>query len=259
MKFERRAENPEMEEVLYREYKELRSKGLKVKAWWFQLWAKQILHKLQPQATFFFCCLKKRHSISKRRATNMCQKEPTDKCTAIQQFHQLIRRTAREGNQVGQLGQWTLSNIANMDQTPLPFTFSDGETYADKGDHSVWVRGGASDLEKRQCTVQLTIFADGETRVKPLVLFRGKEKRNTLVELARYDKRVFVKFQPNAWCDEYIMKFWVTYCWKSFGKRRMHLILDVHRAKKTEAIQKMLEEDCRTSITYVPGGCTSLV
>ena len=86
-----------------------------------------------------------------------------------------------------------------MDQTPLPFTFSDGETYADKGDRSVWVRGGASGLAKQQCTVQLTIFADGETRVKPLVLFRGKGKRITLVELARYDKRVIVKFQPNAW------------------------------------------------------------
>ena len=39
----------------------------------------------------------------------------------------------------------------------------------------------------------------------------------------------------------------------------MHLVLDVHRAQKTEAIQKMLEEDCQTSITYIPGGCTSLV
>ena len=37
----------------------------------------------------------------------MCQKEPMNKCTAIQQFHQLIRKTAREGNQVGQLRQWT--------------------------------------------------------------------------------------------------------------------------------------------------------
>lgn len=61
-----------------------------------------------------------------------------------------------------------------MDQTPLPFTFSGGQTYSDRGEHSVWVRGGASGLEKRQCTVQLTIFADGEARVKPLIIFRGK-------------------------------------------------------------------------------------
>ena len=55
------------------------------------------------------------------------------------------------------------------------------------------------------------------------------------------------------------MKFWVTHCWKPFCRNSMHLVLDVHRAQKTKAIQKMLEEDCQTSITYIPGGCTSLV
>ena len=61
-----------------------------------------------------------------------------------------------------------------MDQTPLPFTFCGGATYADTGDESVWVRGGGAGLEKRQCTAQLTIFADGKTRVKPLLIFRGQ-------------------------------------------------------------------------------------
>ena len=39
----------------------------------------------------------------------------------------------------------------------------------------------------------------------------------------------------------------------------MHLVLDVHRAQKTQEIQDVLEGECNTSITYVPGGCTSLV
>ena len=77
---------------------------------------------------------------------------------------------------MGPLGQWT-THIANMDQTPLPFTFSDGETYADTGEHSVWVQGGTSGLGKRQCTAQLTVFADGVPRVKPLLIFRGKGKQ----------------------------------------------------------------------------------
>ena len=59
-----------------------------------------------------------------------------------------------------------------MDLTPLQFCFSKGPTYADHGDKTVWVRGAASGLEKRQCTVQLTIFTDGEPRVKPLSIFR---------------------------------------------------------------------------------------
>ena len=63
-----------------------------------------------------------------------------------------------------------------MDQTPLPFAFSEGNTYADRGEQTLWVRGAASGLDKRRCTVQLTIFADGIPRVKPLLIFRGKGK-----------------------------------------------------------------------------------
>ena len=61
-----------------------------------------------------------------------------------------------------------------MDWTPLPFSFTNGGTYADTGDK---VRGGASGLEKRQCAAQITLFADGEPRVKPLLIFKGKGKR----------------------------------------------------------------------------------
>ena len=101
-----------------------------------------------------------------------------------------------------------------MDQTPLPFTFSSGETYADAGDRTVWVRGGASGLDKYQCTVQLTLFADGEPRMKPLLIFRHQGKRIGLAEQVRYDRRVVVKFQRNAWCDGDIMKYWVVQMWK---------------------------------------------
>ena len=50
----------------------------------------------------------------------------------------------------------------------------DGETYTDTGEKSMWVHGGGSGLDKPRCTVQLTLFADGEQQVKPLVIFRGK-------------------------------------------------------------------------------------
>ena len=40
-------------------------------------------------------------------------------------------------------------------------------------------------MQKRQCTVQLTIFADGEPRVKPLIIFKGKGLRIPLREKVR--------------------------------------------------------------------------
>ena len=53
----------------------------------------------------------------------------------------------------------------------------DGKTYNQTGLKDIWCASGSSGLEKRQCTVQLTIFADRVSRVRPLVIFRGKGLR----------------------------------------------------------------------------------
>ena len=177
----RRAMYPEMETELYREYKALRKRGLKVKGFWFKTRAKQLLERIDPKASFNFSdgsfdSFKKRYRISFRRSTNVCQKPADDKKSAVRSFHKTIREIACDGEQTGQVGRFELHQVANVDQTPLPFCFADGATYADTGDSTVWVRGGGSGLEKRQCTVQLTLFADGKTRVKPLIIFRGKGK-----------------------------------------------------------------------------------
>ena len=175
---------PDLEAALFEEYQELRKKGLKVKGYWFRIRARQLLDSMHPEATFYFSncwfkAFKDRHGISLRRPTNICQRPAEDKMTAVQSFHKDLRQKAavRDGEERRDVGRFSLSQIANMDQTPLPFCFTDGRTYTDKGDKTVWVRGGPSGMEKRQCTVQLTIFADGEPRTKPLIIFRGKGLR----------------------------------------------------------------------------------
>lgn len=112
---QRRADYPEMEEELYKEYKELRKKGLftstaivscnsyrvliglKVKGYWFKTRAKQLHAKIYHDKPFscsdgWFDAFKQRHKISFRRATNACQKPAENKKDAIQQFHKAIRR-----------------------------------------------------------------------------------------------------------------------------------------------------------------------
>lgn len=100
------------------------------------------------------------------------------------------------------LGKFTLATIANVDQTLLPFIFNKGQGYDQKGTKTVWHRGAQSGLDKRQCTVQLMIFADGKPRIKPLLIFRGKGLRISQAEKKEHDRRVVVKFQENAQCDE---------------------------------------------------------
>ena len=191
----RRCQYPDLEEELYREYKNLRRQGVKVKGFWFRTRAKQLLQQMHPDDTFHFSdCwfngFKSRHRISLRRPTNTSQRPAADKREAIQQFHRTIRKLAAEERPTRPVRRFTLKQIANVDQTPLPFSFTNGGTYADTGDKTVWVRGGASGLDKRQCTAQITLFADGEPRVKPLLIFKGKGKRISFREKVRCYLRV---------------------------------------------------------------------
>ena len=53
-------------------------------------------------------------------------------------------------------------------------------------------------IEKRQCTAQITLFADGKARIKPLLIFREKGKRISL------EKRL-VTFMVHATIKHYIL------------------------------------------------------
>ena len=261
----RRAFWPDVEEKLVEEFRELRQKGLKVKQYWFRTRAHQLMSELHPGDDFrfsqgWFDRFKARNNIY-RRATNVAQQKPADH-EKIRNFHLGIRQVAASKEaEAGQLGKFSLSTIANVDQTPLPF--NKGQGYDQMGAKSVWHCGAQSGLDKRQGTVQLTILADGEPRIKPLLTFRGKGLRISQTEEKAYDRRVDVKFQENAWCDQNIMNYWVSNMWRRpfapEAQKPKLLIADVHKAQKTPAIVDKLKRECKTEVVLVPPGCTSLV
>ena len=76
--------------------------------------------------------------------------------------------------------------------------------YQKTGADKVWIASGQSGLEKRHCTVQLPIFADGNA-LPPLLIFRGKGLR---IGKAMGSK-IKVIFQPKTSCDEAVMKKWL--------------------------------------------------
>lgn len=123
----------------------------------------------------------------------------------------------------------------------------------------MWHQGAQSGMEKRQCTVQLIIFADGEPHVKPLLIFRGQGKRISKKEKEAYDKRVVIKFQKKAWCDEAIMKSWVAEMWRRplspEAQKPKLLIADV---QTPPAIASQLK-NCKTEVALVPPGCTNII
>ena len=183
----------------------------------------------------WFDRFKARYDIFLRRPTNAAQKQSETLRSSVQQFHRYLRREATNkseeltNEQTGVVGPWELKDIANMDQTPLQFCFNaKGAIYAVTGEKSVWTRTSGSGHDKRPCTVQLILFADGEPRLKPLLILKGQGKRISGKETKQYDSRVVVKFQENAWCDEEIMIFWLRNMWNKanvFGQPRSSLLV----------------------------------
>ena len=60
-----------------------------------------------------------------------------------------------------------------MDQTGS-FIIDDGKTYQTTNSKDVWCKSSQSGIDKLQCTVQLTVFAEGIRRIRPLLIFRGQ-------------------------------------------------------------------------------------
>jgi len=57
------------------------------------------------------------------------------------------------GLDVPVVGRIKLSEICNIDQSPLPFEFLKGRTYAKRGEKTVRLKGGKSRHDKRMCTL----------------------------------------------------------------------------------------------------------
>ena len=128
----------------------IQAAGLKVKGYWCQICAKQIIEVTNPESSAcfsnsWFDGFEQPRKISLRRATNVSQKPDEDKRGAIQDFHRNIR-VASKRDQTGAVGKFKLQQSASVDQTPLPFSFASGKTHADTRDKMVWVNRGASGL-----------------------------------------------------------------------------------------------------------------
>ena len=146
-----------------------------------------------------------------------------------------------------------------MDQRPWPFVLDNNRTYDTVGAKEIWVRSGKSGLNKRQFTAQLTVFGDGVCRLRPALIFRGKDLLISKEKKSNWDKRVQVFFQEKAWCDQTIMKCWINEEWRNIflnpatpepsGKI---LCADVHRAQQTATVKRMLQSKNTVLVNISP-------
>ena len=111
---------------------------------------------LEPDHNFLFSNhwfrrIQNRYTILLRRKTHCSQKTPTVLEPVIKKFHTSLLRLRNTGI-------FKASDLTNMDQRPLPFVLDKGRTYDQKGVNEVWTQSSQSGLDKRQATVQLTLY-----------------------------------------------------------------------------------------------------
>ena len=104
------------------------------------------------------------------------------------------------GLDVELVGRFKKSEIGNIDQSPLGFDFMGTTTYADTGSKTVFIKESRSGWDKRQCTLQIGVFADGKMRMKPTLIFHGAVARNSArrEEEKKYNYSVVVHFNLKA-------------------------------------------------------------
>jgi len=272
---------PELELNLYDKYRKRRDERKAVRRGWLRREAYKTFADCYPEkdpsefpfSDGWLAGFLSRHLITLRFTTNKSQKIPEDYLQAILSWLRFNRRNSQvrsgTGDEEKVVSQYLLDSVCNLDETPLPFEYLDGQTYADKGSHSVQVKASHSGWDKRQATLLLAVFGSGRSRVQPLIIFKGKEKhegrravhlqRKREEETRQYDPRVEVKWNESAYANGGLLVDWIE---KSLvpalpsGPRL--LALDVAKFHSTDQVLSTLRaNDILPSM--IPPGCTGLV
>jgi hypothetical protein len=265
---------PGLEEALFQAFCERRAKGETVRRDWFRWKSTTLFAEMYPDypVTAFkfskgwFAKFLARQSISLRVITNKAQKLPQEYLQDILSFFRFNRRNSqlRPGDEPQAVGRYKERRIINMDQTPSPFEYLDGQTYEHIGAKTVQAKSTKSGWDKRQATLMISASGDGQL-LKIIIIFRGEGliPHEELAQLYSYSDKVIVLFNENAYCNEEVMQQWfdgllIPYLEEDGDTGPTLGILDAAAFHKTPALLEHYRSyDVTPSI--VPSGCTGLV
>ena len=164
------AQFPEMEDRLHALILEKRQLGRQVGENWIRRHARLEFESLWPERvtiveqrkvfssiafsnSWFSAFLKRKH-LSLHISTKRVQVVPANYRDKITSWLQFNRRAQARFN-------FELSEIANMDQTPISFEFLNGRTYDTTGVRTVFVKQTSLGWDWRQATLQILVHANG--------------------------------------------------------------------------------------------------
>ncbi|CAJ0868728.1 11424_t:CDS:2 [Entrophospora sp. SA101] len=160
--------------------------------------------KFLASESWFYRFLR-RYDFAMRRKTKIGQKLPAHLDIKLLEFQQFIIKKQKQF-------EYELSEIGNMDETPVYFDMVGNLTIDKHGAKTVQVQTTGNDKNRFTCV--LTILADG-TKLPPIVIFKGKQMPKNL------PSQIIVLMHPKGWMDEIGMKAW-------FDKRIRNYYTSLH-------------------------------
>lgn len=243
----RKPRDQNMEEALFSWIVELRSRNLRVSRSMIRVQARALSTDDGFKASLgWLRRFLKRHSLSLRRKTTVCQSVPSNCIPKIVSFI-IHLRTLQMRN------KYQYDSIFATDETACWMDMPGDTTVATTGSRSVSLK--TTGHEKNHFTVVLTARADGK-KLKPFVVFKGKGTR--LIKDLQSIPGIIVKFSANGWMNDALTAQYLHSIIGSLSFTKRLLIWDAYRCHTSEATRaEVLRMGLHTAI--VPGGCTKFI
>ena len=242
---------PALEARLFAAFEARRGAGNLVSRGWFRRNAKALFREVYSTDMEFvfsvgwFAGFQRRWHVSRRRTTRQAQKMPLDQLGTVNSFLRFVRN-----NSWDPMGsRYCASSILNLDETPIPFEYLDGYTYDFVGKHTITGRSLRSGWGKRQATLILYVFADGQKRLLPKIIFQGAAGKKSAIRAKEghlYHPGVTVEYNPKAWNNEDLFVHWLDEEYaplRAAGAGNYLMVLD--HAKGAGAVKRLLHGACR--------------
>ena len=146
-------------------------------------------------------------------------------------------------------GRFSPDRHWHVDQIPMPFSFPRTRSLNPIGTPCLIKGLGSSALSKRQCSIHLTIRAQGEQIVPPVIIFAGLGKDQSEDEIRAWAElnHVLVYFQKKAWCDGaffqwYLVNVFNKYVRESGDVDEQLLLLDNLGSHQTERNRAQMKD-----------------
>lgn len=183
----------------------------------------------------------KRSGLSVRTVTSLGPDLPEDWEEKVTAFHHFVNSVKDGVN---------FEHFGNMDEVACTFDAPDAKTVDTKGTQNVPLT--TTGAEKCSFTVILCVTADGG-KCDPMVIFKRKT-----IPREEFPKGIVVAANEKGWINDEMMCQWIEKVWRrrknSFFNPKSLLILDAHKAHKTERVKKEIQK--LSQLAIIPGRMT---